>query len=123
MFENEFTWGKAVASNTIDEFHASFDNAVIDVKKEIGREYPIIINGKEIHLENRFVVSSPADRNIKVAEFPKATEEDVLNEVIKWKQKRRPPLNKKDVAVVIRNLGILKWFRLQPSADLPIKAF
>jgi len=81
MFENEFTWGKAVASNTTDEFHAAFDKAVVDTKKEIGQECPIIINGKEIHSENRFIARSPADRNIKVAEFPKATEEDVLNAI------------------------------------------
>ncbi len=48
------------------------------------------------------------------------TEDDVLREVMKWKQKRRPPLNKKEVAEVIRNLGVLKWFNLKPSSDLPI---
>lgn len=49
-----------------------------------------------------------------------ATEQDVLNEVMKWKQKRKPPLNKNDVAETIRNLGILGWFNLKPSRELPI---
>jgi len=48
------------------------------------------------------------------------TEQDVLNEVMKWKQKRRPPLNEKEVAESIRNLCVLKWFNLKPSRDLPI---
>jgi 1-pyrroline-5-carboxylate dehydrogenase len=81
MFENEFTWGKAVANNAIDEIHANFDKAVEEVKNELGQEFPIIVNGEEIHSENRFIVQSPADRRIKIAEFPKATEKDVLNAI------------------------------------------
>lgn len=49
------------------------------------------------------------------------SEDDILQEVMKWKQKRRPPLNKEEVAEVIRNLGILKWFFLKPSPDLPVE--
>ncbi len=51
------------------------------------------------------------------------TEMDVLKEVMKWKQKRNPPLNEKEVALAIRNLGVLKWFQLQPSPDLPVEEF
>jgi len=49
------------------------------------------------------------------------TEKDLLEEVMKWKQKRRPPINKEEVAEVIRNLGVLKWFNLKPSSGLPIE--
>jgi len=48
------------------------------------------------------------------------TEQDVLDEVMKWKLKRKPPINKTDVAETIRNLGVLKWFNLKPSNELPI---
>ena len=51
------------------------------------------------------------------------TEKDILNEVMKWKQKRRPPLNEKEVAETIRNLSVLKWFSLKPSSDLPIDEY
>ena len=81
MFENEFTWGKAVAKNETEKFHSDFDNAVEQVKNELGKTYPIIINGKEITSDNRFTISSPADRTIKVAEFPSATKDDVLNAI------------------------------------------
>ncbi|MBI4845044.1 MAG: hypothetical protein HY810_00980 [Candidatus Omnitrophica bacterium] len=47
-------------------------------------------------------------------------EDDILQEAVKWKQKRNPPLNKKEVALAIRNLGVLKWFTLKPSTDLPV---
>ena len=49
------------------------------------------------------------------------SEDDILQEVMKWKQLRRPPLDKKEVAQAIRNLGVLKWFTLKPSADLPVE--
>ena len=81
MFENEFTWGKAVANNSTEEFHANFDRAVEEVKQELGQKFPIIINSKEISSENRFIVQSPADKRITIAEFPKATEDDVLNAI------------------------------------------
>jgi len=81
MFENEFTWGKAVAKNETEKFHSDFDKAVNEVKKELGKTYPIIINGKEINSDNRFTVSSPADRNIKVAEFPSGTIDDALKAI------------------------------------------
>lgn len=51
------------------------------------------------------------------------TEQDVLNEVMKWKQKRRPPLNEREVAETIRNLGVLGWFSLKPSHELPINEY
>ena len=48
------------------------------------------------------------------------TEQDILEEVMKWKQKRRPPLNEKSVAEVIRNLGMLKWVNLKFSKELQV---
>jgi len=49
------------------------------------------------------------------------TEQDVLDEVMRWKQKRKPPLNENEVAETIRNLGVLRWFSLKPSCELPIE--
>ncbi len=46
------------------------------------------------------------------------TDQDILEEVMKWKQRRRPPLNEKSVAEVIRNLGMLKWVNLKFSKEL-----
>lgn len=48
-------------------------------------------------------------------------EKDVLQAVMKWKQKRRPPISEVEVAETIRNLGMLKWFHLIPSTDMPIQ--
>jgi len=48
------------------------------------------------------------------------SEIDVLAEVMRWKQKRRPPLNETDVARTIRNLSRLGWLDVGASSDLPL---
>ncbi len=50
----------------------------------------------------------------------KSTERELLTEVMEWKQKRRPPLDEKDVALNIRNLAALGWLDLESSPDLPL---
>lgn len=46
------------------------------------------------------------------------SEKDVLQSVMQWKQKRRPPLDEITVASTIRNLGMLRWLNLKTSPDL-----
>ena len=81
MFENEKTWAKAVSNNATEEFHKKFDQAVESVRKDFGKSYPMVIGGKEIFSENQFQVRSPADRNITIANFPMATNEDTLRAI------------------------------------------
>ena len=71
MFENEYTWGKAIEQNKPDEFDSKFDSAVDSVQQKFGKEYPNIINGKEVYSEDKIVVKSPADNAIILAKFPK----------------------------------------------------
>lgn len=80
-FENEFTWGKAVSTNSTHEFHEKFEKALDDVKKELGKKYPIIVNGKEIYSDENFTVNSPANTQIKIAEFPKSSISDTNNAI------------------------------------------
>lgn len=48
------------------------------------------------------------------------SEMDVLDAVMRWKQKKRPPLSKTTIASAIRNLGILGWLDVEPDDKLPI---
>ena len=48
------------------------------------------------------------------------SEMDILEAVMKWKQQRRPPLDKTTVASTIRNLGMLHWLDVQPDDKLPV---
>ena len=81
MFENEFTWGNAIANNATDVFHEQFEKAVEQVKNNLNKEYPLIINGKEIFSKIQFEVKSPSDTTIIVAKFPKGTANDTNNAI------------------------------------------
>lgn len=48
------------------------------------------------------------------------TESEVLNEVMAWKLRRRPSLNREDVARRIRNLAALGWLDVRPSEGMPL---
>lgn len=48
------------------------------------------------------------------------SEREVLEEVMKWKQKRRPPLRKEEVAKMIRSLNMLGWVTPKASRNLPV---
>jgi len=74
MFENEYTWGKAVSQGRQNEFDKKFDDTVECIKKKIGKQYPCIINGKKIFAENTFDVRSPSDTGLVLGTFPKLDE-------------------------------------------------
>lgn len=80
-FENEYTWGRAVVGNTTEEFHASFDSAVDKIREGLGKQYPIIVNGKKLHYDDCFTVRSPADTRITVAKFPNTTTSDTAHAI------------------------------------------
>jgi uncharacterized protein YwgA len=61
-----------------------------------------------------------ATRMVKIARNERPTEAQVLKAVKAWKIRRDPPLKDEDVARMIRNLNVLGWVNLQPSADLPL---
>jgi O-acetyl-ADP-ribose deacetylase (regulator of RNase III) len=50
------------------------------------------------------------------------TESEVLDAVKRWKVRRRPPLEERDVADTIRNLNLLGWIDVEASPDLPVGA-
>ncbi len=48
------------------------------------------------------------------------TETEVLNAVLRWKQRRRPPLSEEQVALAIRQLAALGWLEVLPDENLPL---
>jgi 1-pyrroline-5-carboxylate dehydrogenase len=81
MFKNEKTWAKYVENNATDEFHNRFDQAIDQVRKDFGKNYPMIIGAKEIFSNNLFQVRSPADKNLVLANFPLASKDDVVHAI------------------------------------------
>lgn len=63
-----------------------------------------------------------ATRSLERHMSSKPSEAAVLEEVRRWKQRRRPPLDESEAAQTIRNLNILGWLNLQASPEmLPIE--
>jgi len=81
MFENERTWNRFTENNSTDDFHKKFDSAVDQVRKDFGKNYPLIIGGKEIFSNDNFQVRSPADKNLILGNFPTATKENTLHAI------------------------------------------
>lgn len=48
------------------------------------------------------------------------SETTVLEGVMQWKQKRRPPLDRTSVASTIRNLATLRWLTVKADPNLPV---
>jgi len=48
------------------------------------------------------------------------SETEVLESVLQWKQRRKPPLDTPTIASAIRNLGMLRWLDVKPDARLPL---
>lgn len=61
-----------------------------------------------------------AARELGLKQEAQPSEKDVLQAVMQWKQRRRPPLDELTVASAIRNLGMLRWLNVKASPDLPL---
>jgi uncharacterized protein YwgA/O-acetyl-ADP-ribose deacetylase (regulator of RNase III) len=61
-----------------------------------------------------------AAKQIGLQKGRKPTEIEVLQYVMDWKKRRRPPLNEAEVALAIRRLNVLGWLDAEPSKDLPV---
>jgi predicted solute-binding protein len=51
-------------------FHNQYEQAILDIKSEFGRQYPLIIDGKKIKIESMFSHISPVDTRITLGYFP-----------------------------------------------------
>lgn len=81
MIENENTWQKVIDEGNAEEFHKKFDNAVTELKNELGKDYPMIINGNKIFSDKVFQIISPSDDSAIIAKFPKATIEQTTEAI------------------------------------------
>lgn len=59
-------------------------------------------------------------KELELGRSDKPTEREVVEAVMQWKQKRRPPLDQEEVASTVRNLAALRWLGVKASHDLPL---
>lgn len=72
-FRNERTWQNAVELGKTEEFHAAYEAAVDQVRREFGHAYPMFIGGKEVFAKATFDDVCPADTGVVLAKFQKGT--------------------------------------------------
>lgn len=61
-----------------------------------------------------------AAKDLQRASTRRPSEREVLDEVRRWKIRRRPPLDDREVAGAIRHLNMLGWVDLEATPDLPV---
>jgi len=81
MFENELTLYKAVMNKKEDIFHTRYEDAIVKIGNELGKTYPLIINGRDINTGSVLPVISPIDNRIIVGYVFKARKEHVKDAI------------------------------------------
>lgn len=56
----------------------------------------------------------------EIAETRRPSEQEILDAVMEWKLRRRPPLDADEVAMTIRHLNMLSWLDAEVSEELPV---
>jgi 1-pyrroline-5-carboxylate dehydrogenase len=67
----------ATLSADNEELQTAYDEAAERVKEELGKEYPVVVNGEERWREDKYQEPSPIDETVVIGRFSQATEEDV----------------------------------------------
>jgi 1-pyrroline-5-carboxylate dehydrogenase len=61
----------------IEQMHQAFDEALAEVRRDLGRTYPMIVDGVEREGDGTFEVRAPADRELVLGRFQRGTTKDV----------------------------------------------
>ena len=66
----------ATMFNPPEELHTRFDQALVEVKANLGKEYGMIIDGKERFADEKFQDRAPANTDVVLGVFQKGTAQD-----------------------------------------------
>ncbi len=81
VFQNEATHSKAAKDGKVEKFHGRFDDALMKVKDQLGREHPIYIDGKALQTGKTFEGRSPANTGLLLGRFQRAGREEAAKAV------------------------------------------
>jgi hypothetical protein len=107
---------------------AAYRDLSPDVQEDLKKWRPAMEKVADLLLRTSTVQSEIAATvhfaagDLKELKAATPTEREVLDAVMKWKQRRKPPLNELDAAIAIRNLAALGWIDVLPSCDLPLQS-
>ena len=66
----------ATMFNPPEELHTMFDEAITDLKQNLGKEYAMIIRGEDKYASDKFEDRSPINTDVVLGTFQKGTEND-----------------------------------------------
>ncbi len=104
---------------TYNDARKAYREAILERGKVIDRVVNLFLRMKTKQAEVAATVHFAA-KSLAESYNRKPSENEVLSHVIKWKHRRRPPLDEAEVAKTIRNLAILGWLNVKASNNLPL---
>ncbi len=81
MFDNESTWSKLLMRKGEEDFHARYEDAVSHVREELGKTYPMIIDGRRVNAGDIFTDHSPIDTRMVIGHFQNGRAKHALSAV------------------------------------------
>ena len=87
MSQKQFKLTYGTMFNPPRELHEGFDKSLRAVKADLGREYGLFINGREVYCADKFSETSPTDRGLELAVFQSAGRAEARPP---WRRPRRP---------------------------------
>lgn len=79
--ETSFKLTYATMFNPPEILHTQFEEAMANLKANLGQEYPMIIGGEERYVEEKVKEYSPINTDIHLATFQKGTEKDAKDAI------------------------------------------
>lgn len=116
--ESRGNWINVRSGPTLRDSVATYSREIQAWECEIERIVDLFLRMKTTDAEIAATVRFVA-RDLE-AQGKSPSELDILHEVQRWKQRRRPPLQEHQIASSIRGLNVLDWITARPSESLPL---
>lgn len=114
--------GKMLATDvgpTFADARRGYESFLARWQEQIARVVDLVVRMNTGDAEIAATVHFAANR-LREANASQPTEAEILDYVMQWKIRRRPPLDEGDVALAIRRLNVLGWIDATPSETLPL---
>jgi len=104
---------------TYADARRGYESFLAQWQSQIAKVVDLVVRMNTDDAEIAATVHFAASR-LREANQNQPTEAEILDYVMQWKIRRRPPLSDVDVALAIRRLNVLGWIDALPSEALPL---
>jgi O-acetyl-ADP-ribose deacetylase (regulator of RNase III)/uncharacterized protein YwgA len=104
---------------TFADARRGYESFLVQWQSQIARVVDLVVRMNTNDAEIAATVHFAASR-LREANTNQPTEAEILDYVMQWKIRRRPPLDEGDVALAIRRLNVLGWIDAVPSESLSL---